>query len=41
MMGKNVPADDIPFFWTRNYDKSLHYTGYAENFDDVHIEGNL
>lgn len=41
MAGKKIPVDDIPFFWTRNYDKSLHYTGHANSFDEVFIDGSL
>jgi NADPH-dependent 2,4-dienoyl-CoA reductase/sulfur reductase-like enzyme len=40
MLGKNVLYDYIPFFWVRFLDKSLHYVGYAESFDEVFIEGN-
>ena len=31
----------IPFFWTRFWDKSLHYTGHASKYDEVFIDGNL
>ena len=41
MLGKVVPYGDIPFFWTRNYNKSLAYVGYGENFKEIHIEGDL
>lgn len=41
MLGKNLPFDEIGFFWTRQWDKSLHYTGHATQFDDVIIEGDL
>jgi len=29
MLDKNVPMLTVPFFWTRFFEKSLHYTGYA------------
>jgi hypothetical protein len=33
MLGKGVPLDMLPFFYTRLHDKSLAYTGYAKEFD--------
>lgn len=33
--------DSIPFFWTRFFDKSLHYTGYASKYDEIHVDGDL
>ena len=41
MLGKNVAYDYVPFFWTRQWDKGLHYTGYGSKWDEVFIEGNL
>jgi len=41
MLGKNVLYDYIPFYWVKFFDKSLHYVGYADSFDEVFIEGNL
>lgn len=41
MLDKKVPHDSIPFFWTRHWDKSLHYVGYAPEFNDVYVEGSL
>lgn len=41
MVGQKTPCGEIPFFWTRFWNKSLQYTGYAPNYDEVHIEGNL
>jgi len=37
---KGVEHDHVPFFWTRHWDKSLHYTGSNSTFDDVFIEGD-
>lgn len=31
----------LPFFYTRLHDKSLAYTGYAKEFDQVSIDGDL
>ncbi|EAS02251.1 pyridine nucleotide-disulfide oxidoreductase (macronuclear) [Tetrahymena thermophila SB210] len=41
MVGQKTPCGEIPFFWTRFWNKSLHYTGYAPNYDEVHIQGSL
>jgi apoptosis-inducing factor 3 len=41
MLGKMVPFGNIPFFWTRNYNKTLQYIGYAHEFDEVHIQGDI
>jgi len=35
-----VPYSQIPFFWTRSWDLSLQYTGYASSYDDIIIHGN-
>jgi len=41
MLDKKIPYDYVPFFWTRHWDKSLQYTGVTNNFDSVHIDGDL
>jgi NADPH-dependent 2,4-dienoyl-CoA reductase/sulfur reductase-like enzyme len=41
MLGKNVLYDYVPFFWVRFFDKSLHYVGNSESFDEVYIEGRV
>lgn len=41
MLGKLVPFGNVPFYWTRHYNKSIQYAGYAAEYDEVHIEGNL
>lgn len=41
MLGKGIPFDDIPFFWTRNYERSLQFIGFAKEYDEVHIDGSL
>jgi len=41
MLDKKVPHDQIPFFWTRHWDKSLQYTGFASDFNDTYIEGDV
>ena len=32
MLGKLAPFANIPFFWTRHYNKSIQYAGYATSF---------
>ncbi len=32
---------NIPFFWTRNYEKAITYVGHCEEVDEIHIEGSL
>jgi NADPH-dependent 2,4-dienoyl-CoA reductase/sulfur reductase-like enzyme/nitrite reductase/ring-hydroxylating ferredoxin subunit len=41
MLEKDIPYDIIPFFWTRNYNKTLSYTGYHRDVDEVYIDGSL
>lgn len=37
MLGKLTPFGNIPFYWTRHYNKSVQYVGYAAQYDEVHI----
>lgn len=41
MLGKMVPFGDIPFYWTRNYNKSIQYVGYAPEYDEIHVQGDI
>jgi len=41
MLGKKFPLDNIPFFWTRQFNNSLVFTGVNKGYDDVHIVGSL
>lgn len=41
MLGKKVTYDYVPYFWTRQWDMSLQYTGYGTEWDEVFIDGNL
>lgn len=41
MAGKKFPMDNIPFFWTRQFNNSLGFTGYTNGWDDIHIVGDL
>jgi NADPH-dependent 2,4-dienoyl-CoA reductase/sulfur reductase-like enzyme len=37
MLGKMVPFGNVPFFWTRNYNKAVQYIGNASDYDEVYI----
>lgn len=41
MLGKMTPFGNIPFYWTRHYNKTVQYIGHAHEFDEVHIEGDV
>lgn len=41
MLGKLVPFGDIPFFWTRNYNKTIQYVGSASNYDEIYTTGSV
>lgn len=42
MLGKYVPYNSIPFFWTRHYNKSIHYVGNGSNgYKEIHIDGEV
>lgn len=41
MAGKKFPMDNVPFFWTRQFNNSLAFTGVTQGWDDVHITGSL
>jgi NADPH-dependent 2,4-dienoyl-CoA reductase/sulfur reductase-like enzyme len=41
MLGKMTPFGNVPFFWTRNYNKTVQYIGFAHDYDEVHIDGDV
>jgi hypothetical protein len=41
MAGKKFPVDNIPFFWTRQFNNSLVFTGVTKGWDDIHVVGDL
>jgi NADPH-dependent 2,4-dienoyl-CoA reductase/sulfur reductase-like enzyme len=41
MLGKKSDFNQVPFFWTRQYGKSLKYIGYAGSADDMVFRGDV
>ena len=41
MLGRTVPYDAVPVFWTIQYFKQLDYIGHASNWDEVVIHGDM
>ena len=41
MMGKLVPYGQVPFFWTRNYNKSIQFCGSSADATSTHITGDV
>lgn len=41
MLSKYVPYGQIPFFWTRQYNKSLHYVGNGAGYKEIYITGDV
>ena len=41
MVGREIPFEGIPFFWTRQYGQSLQCVGHAREWDEVIIDGDL
>lgn len=41
MLGYGERYTAVPFFWSQHYDVSFNYSGHAENWDRIELEGNL
>jgi 3-phenylpropionate/trans-cinnamate dioxygenase ferredoxin reductase subunit len=41
MMGKGEPYDDIPWFWSDQYDLNLQYAGFHTEWDELVVRGNM
>ncbi|MEJ2111190.1 MAG: FAD-dependent oxidoreductase [Acidobacteriota bacterium] len=41
MLGSKAPYDEVPFFWTRQFGKSVKYIGHATSYDRVVVRGEF
>lgn len=41
MLGQRQPYRDVPFFWSRHYDVSIHYVGHAGRWDETRVCGSV
>jgi 3-phenylpropionate/trans-cinnamate dioxygenase ferredoxin reductase subunit len=41
MLGERIPYDDIPWFWSDQYDASLQYAGHHTSYDELIVRGRL
>jgi NADPH-dependent 2,4-dienoyl-CoA reductase/sulfur reductase-like enzyme/nitrite reductase/ring-hydroxylating ferredoxin subunit len=41
MLGRQVPNDSVPFFWTTQFDVTLNYVGHASGWDSIEFQGDV
>jgi 3-phenylpropionate/trans-cinnamate dioxygenase ferredoxin reductase subunit len=41
MLGNHSPYDEIPWFWSDQYEYNLQYFGYATEWDELVVRGSL
>lgn len=41
MLGADKPYHETPFFWTAHHDLRLQYVGFAANWDEAALEGDI
>ena len=41
MLGKDVPYDNVPYFFSDQYDVGMEYAGYATDWDEVVFRGDV
>jgi hypothetical protein len=41
ILGSTEPLGFAPFFWTRQFETSFAYIGYAPEFDEVRYKGDV
>lgn len=39
ILGQRVPFHDVPFFWSNHYDVAIGYTGHADKWDAIDVDG--
>lgn len=41
MLGKGEPYDEVPWFWSDQYDFNLQYAGFHTEWDDLVVRGSM
>jgi 3-phenylpropionate/trans-cinnamate dioxygenase ferredoxin reductase subunit len=41
ILGQRVPYDEIPWFWSDQYDANIQYAGYHTSYDELIVRGRL
>jgi NADPH-dependent 2,4-dienoyl-CoA reductase/sulfur reductase-like enzyme/nitrite reductase/ring-hydroxylating ferredoxin subunit len=41
ILGNRERFDGVPFFWSNHYDVAIGYTGHAERWDEIRIDGSV
>lgn len=41
MLGARERFDAVPFFWSQHYALSVRYTGHAEQWDHIDVDGRI
>lgn len=41
MLGKDVPYEEIPWFWSDQYEMNLQYAGFHTSWDELVVRGSL
>jgi 3-phenylpropionate/trans-cinnamate dioxygenase ferredoxin reductase subunit len=41
MLGERVPYDEIPWFWSDQYDANIQYAGHHTSYDELIVRGRL
>jgi apoptosis-inducing factor 3 len=41
MLGARQPFASVPFFWSQHYDVTINYSGHAESWDAIDVDGSL